>query len=198
MKHKKTINFEVKHLSMEERILRFIGSSEDKDRDGDIILSSGWDLTNYKKNPVFLWAHDYSIPPIGRALRVEVERDKLVFDVEFPQKGIHSLADTVYELYKDGFMNATSVGFIGKEKHGDKFIKQELLELSAVPVPSNPMALQQAKSLGYIKQGANQFFEDDYIFELIEDEHIEIDMTLNDLKKAVAATVNTAIRGGRS
>lgn len=161
-----SINFEVKAFGEpEDRTLRFIGSDETPDRDGDIISLNGWDLSNYEKNPVFLWAHDYSIPPVGKANRVYSESGKLMFDIEFPEKGIYPLADLVYNLYKGGFLNATSVGFIGREaipredeavkdlpewRRGVKFTAQELLELSAVPVPSNPSALQQAKSAGKI------------------------------------------------
>ena len=89
MKIKKTLDFRVKQLGQEDnRILRFIGSNEARDRDGDIILASGWELDNYKKNPVFLWAHDYTIPPIGRALSVEVNKKQLRFDSEFSEKGV--------------------------------------------------------------------------------------------------------------
>lgn len=161
-----SLNFEIKEVGQpEDRTLKFIGSDETPDRDGDVISVNGWDLGNYKSNPVFLWAHDYSIPPVGKALNVYTEKGKLMFDIQFPEKGIYPFADLVYNLYKGGFLNATSVGFIGKEatareddevkdlpewRRGVKFNKQELLELSAVPVPSNPAALQQAKSLGAV------------------------------------------------
>lgn len=201
-KHNKTIDFTVKQIGSEqERTLRFIGSCEHADRDGDVILASGWELDNYKKNPVFLWSHDYSKPPIGRAINVVRQADKLIFDIEFPEKGIYELADTVYELYKGKFMNATSVGFIGKEGEalptgGTKFTRQELLELSAVVVPSNPMALQQAKSLGCIGKGVAKYFEiedDDYI-EIVESEYIEIDATEEEVKGIVKAAVQNSIR----
>jgi phage head maturation protease len=161
-----SLNFQVKEVGVpEERRLQFIGSDETPDRDGDVISVGGWDLSNYKTNPVFLWAHDYSIPPVGKATNVYTEKGKLLFDIQFPEKGIYPFADLVYNLYKGGFLNATSVGFIGKEaeqreddavkdlpewRRGVKFMKQELLELSAVPVPSNPSALQQAKSIGAV------------------------------------------------
>ncbi|HDR4427068.1 TPA: hypothetical protein QCP92_002670 [Bacillus cereus] len=206
--HNKTIDFTVKQIGSEqERRLRFIGSCEHVDREGDVILASGWELDNYKKNPVFLWAHDYSILPIGRAINVFRQADKLIFDIEFLEKGIHTLADTVYELYKKGFMNATSVSFIGKEgeplpKGGTKFIRQELLELSAVPVPSNPIALQQAKSLGCIGKEIAKYFEienDDYI-EIVECKCIEIyetEETEEEIKGIVKAAVHNSIRGGK-
>lgn len=193
----KTIDFKVKQLGQNERRLRFIGSSEAEDRDGDVILASGWEIANYKKNPVFLWAHDYSIPPIGRALNVGVVGNELHFDIEFPEKGIHALADTVYELYKGGFLNATSVGFTGKEgtpsPKGFIYTKQELLELSAVPVPSNPKALQRAKSLGYISSGVDKFFNTDFDLEIVDAEYIELDVELHELKSMLSNAVKAAI-----
>lgn len=161
-----SINFEVKQFGEpEDRTLRFIGSDETPDRDGDVISVDGWDVNNYVKNPVFLWAHDYSIPPVGKATNVYRDSGKLLFDIKFPDTGIYPFADLVYNLYKGGFLNATSVGFIGREaiarddeavkdlpewRRGVKFQRQELLELSAVPIPSNPAAIQQAKSLGVV------------------------------------------------
>lgn len=173
-------HFEIKAVEEDgaPRMLSFVGSDETPDRDNDIISVNGWDLKNFKMNPVFLWAHDYRTPPIGRAVKVAKEDGKLVFDIEFPEKGVYPFADLVYNLYKGGFMKATSVGFIGKDfeprnddavkdlpewRRGRKYKKQELLELSAVPVPANPMALQRAKSLGFIndeEESAVQAFMD--------------------------------------
>ncbi len=195
-----TFNFQVKQFGQEEdRILRFIGSTEAQDRDGDIILASGWELDNYKKNPVFLWGHDYSIPPIGKAIDVRVRNKQLIFDIHFPEEGVYPLADTVYKLYKGGFLNATSVGFVGKQAepiaNGSKYIRQELLELSAVPVPSNPTALQQAKSKGYISTGMQKYFDNPKVITIIESKKIKIDGTEAEIKAVIKHAVQNAIRG---
>ena len=152
------ISPDIKEVS--DRVLEFIGSTETQDRDGEVIKASGWDLTNYKKNPVFAWAHRYDEPPIGKAKKVWIEDGKLKFNIEFADKDTYEFADTIYRLYKGGFMSATSVGFIPdtdaiEEGDGEKaprrtYTKQELLELSAVPVPSNPDALVQARDSGLI------------------------------------------------
>ena len=44
-------------------------------------------------------------------------------------------------LYDEGMLKTVSVGFIGKERQGEKITKKELLELSFVAVPSNPSAV---------------------------------------------------------
>jgi HK97 family phage prohead protease len=155
---RKIITCEVKEVG--ERTLEFVGSTETPDRDGEVIKASGWDVKNYRKNPVFMFAHRYDQPPIGKAQKVWVEDTKLKFQIEFADKDTYEFADTIYKLYKGGFMKATSVGFIPdmdaiEEGDGEKaprrtYTKQELLELSAVPVPSNPDALVQAREAGLI------------------------------------------------
>lgn len=133
----------------DSRVLRFIGTDETKDRYDEVMTMSGWDFKNYKKNPVFLWAHRSMDPPIGKAIKIESDKEKgFIFDVEFADRETYAFADTVYKLYKGGFLSAVSVGFMPKEhKKDDKdetvyITKKELLELSAVPVPANPNALQ--------------------------------------------------------
>ena len=153
------------------RIIRFIGSTENPDRSDDIVTLEGWETENYIKNPVFLWAHNYSIPPVGRTVNLSVDpmSKALVFDVYFPtveeisekeNPSEHALfVDSVYKMYKNRLLNATSVGFRGKQyaaredqadkpahARGYRFEKQELLELSAVPVPANPEALAIMRS----------------------------------------------------
>lgn len=148
------INVTVKETE-EARVLEFTGSTEIIDRDGEILSADGWELKNYKKNPVILFAHDYRQPAVGKARRVWVQDGALKFDVEFASAEVYPFADTLYKLYKGGFMKATSVGFRAIEwKWGETpneprrtFMKQELLELSLVPVPANPEALTSAKEL---------------------------------------------------
>jgi HK97 family phage prohead protease len=160
---RKVLSFEVKEVS--PRVLEFTGSTEDKDRVGDIVMASGWLLKNYKKNPVFLWAHQYDTPPVGKAVKVWIDNDRLKFHVEFPDKDTYEFADTIYKLYKGGYLRATSVGFMPIEsepieiKDEDtafhtptRYLKQDLLELSGCPVPANPNALAEAKTKGLISE----------------------------------------------
>lgn len=185
-KHFTKIVGTVKQMGPEEsRVLRFVGSTETPDRSDDVISVTGWDVASYLKNPVLLWAHDYTSPPIGKAQSVYIdERSKsLVFDIKFPSieeisnadnPSEHALfVDTIYKMYKAGILNAVSVGFRGIEygprtdqadkpvySRGIKFDKQELLELSAVPVPANPEALVTARSIsGISTKGIDMVFE---------------------------------------
>ncbi len=140
--------------SVGENEIEMIGSTENVDRDNEVLKLDGWDLKNYKKNPVVLPAHMYWEPAIGRA-KVRIDDKNLVFRIEFPPAGINPIADIYKGLYKGGFMKASSVGFIGQDwKWGEKeeeprrtFLKQELLEISLVSVPANPNALLTEKGI---------------------------------------------------
>lgn len=118
----------------------------------------GWEIDNYVKNPVILFAHDYSLPPIGKAINVSQNEKGLSFDVQFVPKEIDPFAEKIKQLYLGGYMNAVSVGFIPKEYKNFPdgtlgITKKELLELSCVPVPCNPNALQNAFQKGIIDEG---------------------------------------------
>lgn len=145
---------EVRSVNEENRQITFVASTEAVDRYGDIIRVAGWQLENYKKNPVFLFAHDSRQPPVGKTVEIHIENNPpaLVQTVEFADKETYGFADTVYRLFKGGFLRAVSVGFQPLEKPkflldeeeritGYEFTKQDLLELSAVPIPANPEAL---------------------------------------------------------
>lgn len=137
-----------------------VGSTNVLDRMGDSIDQSGWSLKNFKKNPVILWGHNRKeeMPPIGKATRVWVEDKgekaaKLMFKVQFDLQD--NFAAEIFRKIKDGFINTVSVGFqpvewedIGEGPFdGRKYLKQELLELSFVPVPANPEAVIALKEM---------------------------------------------------
>ena len=145
---------EEKEISDEERIIEFTNSTPTQDRYHDTIDQNGWQLENFRKNPVVLWAHDYSQPPVAKSVNVWVEEGKLKSRDQFTPRDLYPFGFMVYELYKNGFLNAKSVGFqpityaFNNETDGVEFYTQELLEHSCVPVPANPEALVSAKSMG--------------------------------------------------
>jgi len=154
---RKVLDFEVKKL--QDRTYEFTASTSTLDRDGEVIDPLGWDLKNFKKNPVIMYAHDYRTLPIGKAPRVWVSKDgELKNTVEFPPEGTYEFADIVERLVDTGYLKTESVGFIPRkweDGDGDKaprrtYLKQELLEISIVPVPSNPDALMNAVNDGII------------------------------------------------
>lgn len=141
-------------VDAEARTVRFCITTGSVDRDNDTINPKGWDVSDFLRNPVVLWSHDYSQLPVARALDVTATGNGLESTAQFPPKGVHAFADTVFELLAGGFLNATSVGFRPLEaerapdRDGIDFQRQSLLEWSIVPVPANADALMVARGKG--------------------------------------------------
>lgn len=97
-------------------------------------------------------AHDYRRPAIGRAVALWIEPHRLMARMEFAPS---AFAQEVAALYAAGFQWGVSVGFrpIRCEERRDpgtglgiglRYLEQELLEVSAVPVPANRSALRRS------------------------------------------------------
>lgn len=123
-------------------------STADQDRQGEIIDQNGWDFTNYKLNPVVLWAHNYCDLPIGVTDELFINSEgQTVAKGRFAPEDANPFAQQVRRLYDAKIVKTASVGFIAREMDGNMITKAELLEFSFVPVPANPMALSLAKEL---------------------------------------------------
>ena len=146
----------------EDPVVDFVSSDETLDRYNEVICASGWVLDRYLQNPVFQDSHDYStiLRTIGRAVVTEVRNGKLFQRVRFAVE-VNPLAKIGYAMYRNGFLHAVSVGFIPVEwENGDvrsgfsrRYLKQELLETSAVAIPANPNALELACKAGAVEKG---------------------------------------------
>ena len=135
-------------------LVTFVLSTDDIDRHGDVVSADGWQLESYRRNPVLLWAHDYRRPAIGRAVALWTEPRRLLAKIEFAPG---AFAQEVAALYARGFQWGVSVGFrpIRWEERRDartgaflglRYLEQELLEVSAVPVPANRQALRRQQA----------------------------------------------------
>ncbi len=131
--------------------LEFVLSDESVDRVGDVILAEGWQLANFKRNPIALFGHDQSTP-IGMWENLRVEGAKLMGTLKLAAQGTSQRIDEIVSLIEQGILKAVSVGFkpIDSEPMtggGVRYKRQELLETSVVSVPANPAALAVAKSM---------------------------------------------------
>jgi len=97
---------------------------------------------------------------VGKAIRTWVEKGKLLMRIRFAVEE-YDFARTVFNLYKEGFLRAFSVGFVPGEYSDErddagrwirKYKSAELLEVSAVTVPANQDALALAVSKGVIRK----------------------------------------------
>src|SRR5436309_2592854 len=140
----------------EARTLILKISTINPDRSKDTVQPDGAVLDNYKNNPVVAAFHKYDKPAVGRAIEVAVGKDYIASKMEFTPKGMNPEADILHDLYKSGFQNAASIGFMplgddGYERNaggGYDFKKWELFEYSLVLVPDNPEALTIMRSKG--------------------------------------------------
>lgn len=120
-----------------------VASTAVEDRHGEVVEVDGWDLKNFKKNPVLLWGHQHEIPAIGVARNIrkdgEGKKARLIFEPVFHEAT--EFARAIKAMVEDlGILNSFSVGFMPKDMDGNRYLNQELLEISLVNVPANPEA----------------------------------------------------------
>lgn len=149
-------------------------STSDVDRDGDVVLPSGIDTTEFNKNPVVLMQHRADMPPIGRAVEIQTGSRHVKAKVVFPERPqwLDNAAgwppDEAFAYYQSGLLNAFSIGFSIEnaraakssdiERHGEGckrvISKWKLLEFSAVSIPANQNALAEevSKSSTWFRQ----------------------------------------------
>jgi len=173
---KARINIDHDSIDKDNSSLRGIFSTEDEDRQGDVIRQD-WDLKSFKKNPVVINSHQYydATEVIGKVEDIKVNKDKqLEGKIKFASEE-NPKAKIIFDLYAGGFLNAFSVGFIPKEfDNKGTILKGELLELSTVSVPANAFAL--AKSKGIDIDGLYKFpiEEKEVKEEEVEEKEIEV------------------------
>jgi len=129
--------------SESQPILDFVASTATLDRYHEIIEPAGWRLDSYRKNPVFQNAHNYGdiLFTLGRAVSTEVRnidgRQALFQRIQFATE-VNPVARIAHGLYKGGFLNAVSVGFIPlRWEDGGKERGAESEEQGADPASSD-------------------------------------------------------------
>jgi hypothetical protein len=133
--------------------IRFVMATEGPKGDGIDLRMDGADLARYRANPIVGYGHCYwgrNDLPIGRASNTAVDGKRLITDVVFDTAD--EFAATVDRKYRDGFLNAVSIGFDVHEWEDPKSsyynpgvaTKWELFELSAVPLPMDGKAVVES------------------------------------------------------
>lgn len=156
---------QVKAVDAESRTIVVVASTIEQDRDGDVIQPAAFkkSLKSFIANPVILACHQHrlqtgSSPVIGSAITdtIEITKTEFTFTLHFAST---DLGEEYWVLYRDKHMRAFSVGFIPQKYEDTKdnngrflyrtYTQVELLEVSAVPVPSNRLALARAQKGGF-------------------------------------------------
>jgi HK97 family phage prohead protease len=162
----KTASGKVLEAKDEDRSIVHVITRRVVDRDGDVIEPSGGRFENYRKNPIVLFGHRSWGLPIARNLELDVKDDEIVALTQFA--GLEQASDEaerVYRLVRDGFLPATSIGFMPITWSEDKalpaqdgwwFKEWELFEYSVVSVPSNPEAIRRMIKAYGLPSGATE------------------------------------------
>lgn len=173
-----------------------VASSEIEDRQGEVVKQDGWDLKNFKNNPVLLYMHDHT-KPIGKATRVWLDKASGKPMLKF--KGFISDATEELKGYKklieDGILNSFSVGFRPLEMDGNTITKAELFEISLVSVPANPearlLAVKSLEDAGFDKKVINKVVGEEDNVEAIKKELEET----KELAREALDQANIAVKG---
>lgn len=152
-------------------ILRFRASTDMIDRHRSIVDQDGIDSKHY--SGAFLWGHDSTGGMFGSAPKIENQLGKVIkmsktrfrredrkmgkatdIDVRFSK--VNPFGVLAQGMVREGILGNVSISFI--PKHAEKreiegeeirvYDKIELLEISLVPVPSNPEAQQLVRAMG--------------------------------------------------
>lgn len=126
--------------------LRIIAATAGRKGDGLNLTMDGADLARFQSNPVVGYGHQYwgrEGLPIGRSDKTWIDDDKLMMDVSFDQED--DFARTVERKYRDGYLNAFSIGFDVWDVDDNGVPRGwELFEVSAVPLPMDPNAVVES------------------------------------------------------
>lgn len=152
-----------------EGVLRFRASTDAIDRHQSIVIQKGIDFRNF--SGAFLWGHDSFKGMFGGGPEIKNNLGKVIhksitkfmrgnkpavatdIDVRFSE--VNPFAVMAQGMVREGILGNTSIAFIPishkKEEIKGKeiriFDKVELLEISLVPVPSNPEAVALVRSM---------------------------------------------------
>jgi len=151
----KRLEARVKQIN-DDGSVRYRLTSKKVDRHGEVVISDGVNLDNYKENPIVLFGHGWSSEqgnvPIGKIKpdSFKVTSTYVDADVIFDEEGKDPFAEMIGDKVRNGFLNAGSIGFrptvLGNEpvmpkQTGVTILEWELFEFSIVPIPSNTDSL---------------------------------------------------------
>lgn len=138
--------------SAENNVFKFIITTNNVDRYGDVVEPSGMDATLFLKNPVFLFNHisGSDLMPIGKCLKLDTADNGVIGETII--HGKTELSKDALVMVQEGYLKAVSIGFMPTEWESlpsdpkswcepRKYTKWQLLEYSLVNIPANPYAL---------------------------------------------------------
>lgn len=168
MSTRKAFTGDIKVLAGERAVAAVITTNA-IDRDGEIVLQNGVDLSDFEANPIVLFNHDRSQPPVGKCVAIKRNGDSIEAKAVFADRPANHegpwLPDVLLSLFQQGVLKAFSIGFMSKGRSpndaerkvygpGLQYVheKTKLLEFSVVTLPANQEAIATAVSKGLITE----------------------------------------------
>lgn len=146
------------------------------DRDREILIPKGVDLSQFRANPVVTFNHAYDRLPIGKAAWIRYDADldaikaKTLYEARPDGWASDWIPDAIFSMVKNGTMLGKSIGALPLKVHRPtkeeiarnpamknvRLIYDEvaMFEYSVVPVPANQDALVEAVSKGMVTADA--------------------------------------------
>lgn len=164
-------------------VLRFVLFTEGVKRDGDTVVVKGADLTEFKRNPRMLWAHDRYNDPVGNWIPDTIRKasdPKLgrIIEADARPLSLDDGSDTarrsrqLFRMYELHDLDAVSGSWLSSDVEmirsvdgmvtGFRHLKWEVIEGSMVPIGADPAAQQRLMTSlksGTIDQRDRAFFE---------------------------------------
>lgn len=147
---------------------RFVYSDESVDSYNSTLRADGYELSDFKRNPVILFVHNSRGFPVGQdqGVYVDQQRRALIGTPRFLSAELDPFAAKVGRFVAARILRAVSVGFEPLEWQVNDtrddgngifvpvdFTRQLLREVSVCPVPANRNALLDEKRLGEVGLG---------------------------------------------
>jgi phage head maturation protease len=106
---------EIKDLNVERRQATHLISSDAIDRAWDVLEPMGWDMKNFRRNPVVFADHRYSVfSIIGKSINQDMSPEGLYSTTQFAET---PLGLDAWNLVEGGMARAWSVGFKPVQAH---------------------------------------------------------------------------------
>ncbi len=131
---------EVRQVDEAKRIIEGVATTPVQARDGDILETAG---ISFKLPIPFMYRHK---EPMGNVVQAKVSKDGITVRIQVAAAGVTQAIDEYWNLIASGTVRGLSIGWrtileaFDAEIGGYRIMKSEWLELSAVPVPADPLA----------------------------------------------------------
>ena len=154
-------------LDTENRTVEAVISTDELDRDNEVVVQKGIKYENYLKNPTVLAEHIPAIlTQIGEVVSIRQLAKQTTAKIKFAAEGVSETADAVWRMVEAGLTKALSIGYrvlkASPLPDGARSLDEiELLEVSFVPIPANQSALVKGLSYENIDTYAKLLANDD-------------------------------------